>query len=58
MIEFLKDIFWLKRLHTIFFGLLMILFIVSHLFGISYFNDIKTENTKVRYNRNSSFYHK
>ncbi len=58
MIDFLKETFWSKRSHAVFFGLVIALFIVSHLFGISYFNDIKTENTKTRYNRSSSFYHK
>jgi hypothetical protein len=58
MLEFLKETFFLKRSHTIFFGLLVLFFIASHLFGFSYFNDIKTEDTKVRYNRNSSIYHK
>lgn len=58
MLEFLKSIFASKRSHAFIFGLLMILFIASHLMGISFFNDISTEDTKVKYNRNSSIYHK
>jgi hypothetical protein len=59
MLEFFKEIFWLKRSHAFFFGLLLAGFLLSHYFGMAYFNDIKTERVKSsNYNRRSSFYHK
>jgi len=58
MIDFLKESLFFKPSHVVIFVAFTLFFIGSHLFGISYFNEVKTENSKVRYSRSTSFYHK